>query len=167
MAAGLLDLAFRTAVRPDDPEAVRRLAAATGFFSATEVTVAGELVEEALRRGAESGYRFLFAEGEEALAGYACYGPIPLTRSSFDLYWIVVRPELQHGGLGRRLLQAAEAAVAASGGTLLYAETAGRAQYAPTRAFYRRAGYRLAAELPDFYAPGDAKLIFEKRLAGR
>ena len=37
-------------------------------------------------------------------------------------------------------------------------------QYAPTRAFYLRCGYEIAAELPDFYEPGDGKVIFVKTL---
>jgi ribosomal protein S18 acetylase RimI-like enzyme len=143
---------------------VRRLVRATGFFSAEEQTIAVELVEERLAKGAASGYEFLFAErGTDAL-GYACFGRVPLTQASFDLYWIVVRPEAQGSGIGRLLLTATEQAVAAAGGTALYAETSSREQYAPTRGFYRRTGYSVIAEFPDFYAPGDGKVVFVKRL---
>ena len=55
--------------------------------------------------------------------------------------------------------------MAAFDGTALYAETSGRLQYAPTRSFYRRCGYREAAVFADFYAPGDDKVVFEKHLA--
>ena len=89
----------------------------------------------------------------------------PLTRSSFDLYWIVVCPDRQGAGLGRRLLALVEAAAFRQGGARLYAETSSRPLYAPTRAFYRATGFDPAAELPDFYAPGDGKLVFAKRLA--
>ena len=46
----------------------------------------------------------------------------------------------------------------------LYVETSSRPQYEPTRAFYGRLGYHVAAELPDFYGPGDGQVIFAKRL---
>ena len=157
--------AIREEVRATDPPAVRALVRATGFFSDAEIAVAGELVEERLQRGPASGYRFLFAEAGGALAGYACFGPIPLTRSSFDLYWIVVHPDRQGAGLGRRLLALVEAAVLRQGGARLYAETSSPPHYAPTRAFYRAAGFDPAAELADFYAPGDGKLVFAKLLA--
>ncbi len=149
-----------------DADGVRALAAATGFFSDEEVAVAGELVEERLARGPASGYEFLFAEEGVAgrLVGYTCYGRVPLTHATYDLYWIVVHPAAQGAGVGRRLLAETEAAVAAAGGAALYAETSGRLQYAPTRGFYRRCGYREAAVLVDFYAPGDDKVIFVKRL---
>jgi ribosomal protein S18 acetylase RimI-like enzyme len=147
-----------------DRAAVRELAAATGFFSDEEVAVAVELVEARLTQGLASGYRFLFAERDGRLDGYVCYGPIALTKSSFDLYWIAVYPDAQRRGLGCRLMARAEAAAAALGGTCLYVETSSRPQYEPTRAFYRRLGYRLLAELPDFYGPGDGQAIFAKQL---
>jgi GNAT superfamily N-acetyltransferase len=147
-----------------DCAAVRALTSATGFFSDEEVTVAVELVEARLAQGLASGYRFLFADGDDGLDGYVCYGPIALTQSSFDLYWIAVRPAAQRTGLGRRLMQAAEAEARALGATAMYVETSSRPQYEPTRAFYRRIGYRAAAELPDFYGPGDGQVIFAKRL---
>ncbi|HUL06977.1 MAG TPA: GNAT family N-acetyltransferase [Candidatus Acidoferrum sp.] len=156
--------AFREEPVARDANAVRELTAATGFFSDEEVAVAIELVEARLAQGLASGYRFLFADGGGRLDGYVCYGPIALTRSSFDLYWIAVRPGAQRAGLGRRLMEAAEAQARALGATAMYVETSSRPQYEPTRTFYRRIGYRAAAELPDFYAPGDGQVIFTKRL---
>ena len=155
---------LRCAAASGDPGAVRRLVEATGFFSAVEADVSEELVKERLAKGPESGYHFVFAELEGQLAGYACYGPVPLTASSYDLYWIVVSPELQGGGIGRILLQEAERLARGAGGTRLYAETSGRGQYESTRAFYERAGFRREAVLEDFYAPGDSKLIYTKPL---
>jgi ribosomal protein S18 acetylase RimI-like enzyme len=140
---------------------VEALGRATGFFSEAETAIARELVEERAARGAASGYEFLFADGEDgALDGYACFGPIPCTRESWDLYWIAVRPALQGRGLGRRLLRAAEERIAAAGGTRVYVDTSTRDAYAPTRAFYEACGYARAATLEDFYAPGDGKVIY-------
>jgi len=39
------------------------------------------------------------------LHGYACYGPTPLTQGVYDLYWIVVDPQLSGKGFGRYLLE--------------------------------------------------------------
>jgi D-alanine-D-alanine ligase len=155
---------FRDTPTDGDRRAVRDLTASTGYFSDEEVAVAVELVEARLAQGLASGYRFIFAERDGALDGYVCFGPIPLTRSSFDLYWIAVRPAAQRIGLGRRLMERAEAATRELGGTAMYVETSTRAQYLPTRAFYQRLGYRLAAELPDFYGPGDGQAIFTRQL---
>jgi ribosomal protein S18 acetylase RimI-like enzyme len=157
-------ISLRHTVTPADHQQVRLLVASTGFFSPAEVDVAAELVGERLAKGPASGYEFVFAEAENALLGYACFGPIPATTVSFDLYWIAVHATQQRRGLGRRLLAETERQVVQAGGRRLYVDTSNRPQYATTRAFYTRCGYRVEAVLQDFYAPGDDKVIFVKIL---
>jgi ribosomal protein S18 acetylase RimI-like enzyme len=157
-------IALRREVVPADRERVRALVRATGFFSPSEVDVAVELVDERLTKGAGSGYHFVFAETGGECVGYACYGPIPATAVSYDLYWIVVHKNRQRRGLGQLLLDAAERRIRAAGGRRVYVDTSNRAQYEPTRAFYESRGYRREAVLPDFYAPGDDKVIYVKVL---
>ena len=157
--------ALRERLVPADLAALRRLVREAGVFSATEVELAVSLAESALAEGAEaSGHHFVLACQGERLLGYSCYGPIDGAQGSFDLYWIVVDPAGQGRGLGRRLLALTEERVRAAGGRRLYVETSGRADYAPTRAFYERAGYRAEARLADFYAPGDDKWIYARAL---
>lgn len=108
----------------------------------------------------------MLADEGQALQGYACYGPVPCTRSSYDLYWIAVAPAAQGCGLGRELLRRAEEAVRSRGGTQIYIETSSLEKYASTRGFYEACGYARAAEFPDFYDQGDAKVVFVKRLVG-
>jgi D-alanine-D-alanine ligase len=155
---------FREEVRPEDRQAVGRLVRATGFFSEEEADIAEELVEERLARGNASGYFFLFAEEGNRLLGYACFGPIPGSVHSFDLYWIAVDPAEQGRGIGRALMAAAERIMAGFGARLIYADTSSRPRYGPTRAFYLSCGYREEALLADFYAPGDGKVIFSKEV---
>lgn len=158
---------FRDEPRATDVEAVAALIAATGFFNPAEVRIAGELVQECLRSGAASGYRFVFLDGQESegLQGYACYGPIDGTQRSWDLYWIAVQPRTQGRGLGRALLRETERRIAAAGGGLVWVETGGKDLYAATRAFYERCGYTKQAELRDFYSPGDAKVVYLREIA--
>ncbi len=163
-------LVFRDRVRASDAETVREIVSSTDFFNPEEVEVAVSLVEEYLRDGDVSGYSFVFAEFDGRSLGYACYGRIPGTRESYDLYWIAVRPSAQGLGIGRRLLTEVEKRICSTGGGRVYIETSERELYRGTRAFYRRAGYRKAALLEDFYGPGDAKVIYLKvlgRLQGR
>jgi acetoin utilization deacetylase AcuC-like enzyme/ribosomal protein S18 acetylase RimI-like enzyme len=153
---------FRDVPREADAEAVRALVVATGVFSTEEATIAKELVEERLTRGEAAGYSFVFAECDGVLAGYACYGPIAGAQFRYDLYWIAVHPRWQHDGLARALHERVELAIAAVGGVRIYADTASGDPYEAARRFYRARGYRKAAELPDFYSNGDAKIIFAK-----
>lgn len=148
-----------------DVEAVRALVAGTGYFNADEVRIAAELVDERIARGPSSGYEFVMAERDGELVGYSCWGPIDGTECSFDLFWIAVRDDLRGAGLGRAVLRETERQVALRGGGRIYAETAGRALYESTRAFYERCGYLREAELADFYAPGDAKVFFVREVA--
>lgn len=155
---------IRRVLSPADREPLEELIRATGFFNPEEVEVALELVDDRLAHGESSHYRFLVAEPDGAVAGYACWGPIPGTTASVDLYWIVVHPRFQGQRIGAALLEAAEAWMASEGRTRVYVETSTRPQYHPTRAFYAACGYQLAAELADFYAPGDGKAVFLKVL---
>lgn len=153
---------IRRTILPADRPAIEELLGATGFFNPEEIAVALELVDDRLANGTASHYRFLVAEEGGVAVGYACWGPIPGTVAAADLYWIAVHPRSQGQGVGRVLLEEAERWIAEEGRSRIYVETATRAQYAPTRAFYSRCGYRLEAELADFYAPGDGKAIFLK-----
>ena len=155
---------LRGTVSASDIERVRTIVSATGHFAPAEVDVAVELVETRLREGAASGYHFVFAQRGEQVLGYSCYGEIPCTVGSYDLYWIAVDPGEQGRGIGRLLLAETERRVAGLLGRRIYIETSGRRQYDRTRAFYLASGYDLAAELPDFYAPGDPKAIYCKSL---
>jgi ribosomal protein S18 acetylase RimI-like enzyme len=163
-ASANLTYNLRCEVLPQDRTAVRALVERTGFFNRHEVDIAVELVDARLSDGVASGYEFVFADLDGALAGYACYGSIPCTEASFDLYWIAVEPAVQRLGVGRTLMEAVESQIAARGGKRIYIDTSGRDQYRPTRAFYERSGYYCEARLADFYAPGDDRVIYVKPL---
>jgi D-alanine-D-alanine ligase len=153
-------ITIRRGLQTADRGPVEELIRATDFFNPEEIEVAMELVDDRLTQGEASHYRFLVGEVNGEVGGYACWGPIPGSRESADLYWIVVHPRFQGRGVGAALLRAAESWMAAAGRPRVYVETSTRPQYDPTRAFYIACGYHLAAELPDFYAPGDGKAVF-------
>jgi ribosomal protein S18 acetylase RimI-like enzyme len=155
-------LQFREEVQLSDREVVQDIITASGFFSPAEVAIAVELVGERLAQGLQSGYYFLFAEYANEVVGYTCYGPIPGTVVSYDLYWIAVRDPYRGQGVGTMLLQRSERTIAALGGRRIYVETSSRALYLPTHAFYDAQGYHREALLEDYYAPGDSKLIYVK-----
>ena len=155
-------VSFRYAPVAEDRRRVREIVESTGFFSAAEVDVAVELVDERLAKGEASGYYFVFAELEGRTVGYACYGPIPATAASYDLYWIAVHRDCQGRKYGRILLEESERLIRSAGGRRVYIDTSGRPQYQPTRAFYEHFEFRCEAVLEDFYAPGDGKVIYVK-----
>lgn len=165
MTANHANITTRSDVRPDDSAQVRRIVAATSFFSSDEIDIAVELIDERLSKGAASGYEFVIAEAGGSFVGYACFGEIPCTVGSYDLYWIVVDPDQQRSGIGQRLMQEVEQRVLQLAGRGIYIDTSGRDQYASTRRFYERCRYGCVASLPDFYGPGDDKCIYWRSLS--
>lgn len=161
---------LRNEVGPNDPVIIDEIVRSTGFFREDEVEVAVELVAERLEKGDESGYEFLFAEvmvpGRDSLrtAGYSCFGLIPCTLHSYDLYWIATHRDFMNRGIGRKLLEATESAIGELGGIGIYVETSSRELYAPTRAFYEKNGYLVKARFEDFYDRDDDKIVYVKYL---
>jgi ribosomal protein S18 acetylase RimI-like enzyme len=157
-------VSFRQDVLATDAALVRRLVESAGVFHADEIEVAVELVEERLAKGLKSGYYFLFAEASGTMCGYTAYGPVPCTKSSFDLYWIVVDISQRRSGIGTALIAKTEERIKELGGSRIYVETSSRDSYALTRRFYLKCGYREEAILPDFYGQNDDLVIFVKLL---
>jgi ribosomal protein S18 acetylase RimI-like enzyme len=133
-------------------------------FRADEIFVALELIDGAI--AGDPDYLVLVAEAGSRVAGYACYGPTAMTRATYDLYWIVVGASARGRGIGRALLDRVEAELHVRGGGNLRVETSPAPAHAAARALYARSGYPIAAELADFYAPGEALLVYYKHLGG-
>jgi ribosomal protein S18 acetylase RimI-like enzyme len=76
---------------------------------------------------------------------------------------MAVDPSLQGTGVGTALIREMEQRLTGLA-RVIVVETAGRADYAGTRAFYEARGYRAVATIPDFYAPGDDQVAYVKYL---
>jgi ribosomal protein S18 acetylase RimI-like enzyme len=160
----LKNLHLRREPFPSDIPKIGKILASTGLFRKAEIDVAKELLEDFLAEGDESGYSFIMADYGEELAGYICYGPIPMAEGRFDLYWISVREDLRGTGIGAILLQEAEKDMKKRHCEYVYIDTSSREDYAPTRRFYEKYGYREVARVPKFFADDDDKLIYMKEL---
>jgi D-alanine-D-alanine ligase len=147
-----------------DRHRIEEITRAVALFREEEIGVALEVFDEAVRVGTAAGpYTALGAELDGILAGWICWGPTPCTLGTYDLYWMAVDPTLQGSGIGTALLVEMERRLAGVA-RLVIVETAGRPDYAPTRAFYEARGYRAAALIPDFYAPGDDQVVYVRSL---
>ena len=136
----------------------------TPEFKPSEVMVAEEVIDSYLSDARGSGYYVLVAEVEDAVVGYICYGPTPLTDGTWDLYWETVTQERRGQGIGGILMNAAEKGITRAKGRLALMETSSTPAYEKTRRFHLGQGYEIIACIPDFYSPGDDKLILQKRL---
>lgn len=142
--------------------AVERLVRSIELFTAQEQHVAMEVIDSYLDHPGRDYTAVGAFTPRGILAGYACYGPTPCTVGTWDLYWIAVSGDARGRGIGTLLLEEMERRLVGQHARLVLIETSSRPEYAPTRAFYERRGYQVVARVPDFYAPGDDRLIFAR-----
>jgi ribosomal protein S18 acetylase RimI-like enzyme len=166
-AAIVLQAPYIAPIEQHHRGAIEQLLIATRVFRTDEIKVALEVIDSYFILPEED-YTALgaFTLGGELL-GYVCYGPTPCTIGTWDLYWIAVSPASQGTGVGTRLLQEVERRLALKDARLVIIETSSLPHYAATRRFYEQRGYEVVARVPEFYAPGDDRLIFAKRIHSR
>jgi GNAT superfamily N-acetyltransferase len=159
-----MNITFRTIPEKHDIKRVMEIVESTKFFYDHEVEIAAELVAERLTHGEDSGYYFVFAEVDGVTAAYSCFGPISMSKTCFDLYWIATHNDFRGKGIGKKLLEETCTIAGKMGCKIMIAETSGLEHYAPTRAFYINNKFILEATLKDFYTEGDDKLFYTKRI---
>ncbi len=148
----------------EDKTHIIKILHSTPEFKPFEVAVAEELIDSYLNDPIGSGYYILVAEINSTVTGYICYGPTPMTEGTWDIYWEAVAREKQGRGIGSALTESAEKGIVKAKGRLAIIETSSTPAYEKTRHFHISHGYEIVARVPDFYAPGDDKLILQKRL---
>ena len=148
----------------EDRPRITKILRDTPEFKPSEVAVAEELIDCYLDDPSGSGYHILVAEVDSTVEGYICYGPTPLTEGTWDIYWVAVSREKQGQGIGSALMRSAEKEILKAEGRLSIIETSSTPAYEKTRNFHLSHGYEIIARIPDFYVPGDDKLIMQKRL---
>ena len=102
--------------------------------------------------------------GEE-IVGWSYFAPDPYAESVLNVWWIGADP-LQHGrGVGSALLSHVETEARKAGVRVVVIETSDQPPLSRAQAFYAKRGYTERGRIPDFYALGDAKVIFSRTLA--
>ena len=148
---------------PKDRPQILSILKETGVFRPEELTVAEEVLDDALAKGAGGHYQSFVAEdGGGTAIGWVCFGPTPCTVGTFDIYWLVVASQKQHCGIGASLVQYATELIKRRNGRMIVVETSGNARYLSTRQFYEKMDYCEAGRVKDFYAVGDDKVIYTK-----
>jgi len=150
---------------PSDLPALVEIVRATGVFREEEIDIAAELLEVAANDPGQKDYIiYTSVDDTGALSGYYCVGPTPMTKSTFDLYWIAVDPTRHGAGIGYELLQHCEELVRSMGGSLIMVETSSLPKYDATRKFYVRNTYAEEARIRSYYAPGDDLVVYSKHI---
>jgi len=151
-------------MKPADKGEIMSILRATPAFVPEDVEIAEEVMDAYLGDPHSSGYHFYVAEDEGRVIAYISYGSTPLTRGTWDFYWLATAPDQRGKGVGGTLLKFAENDIRSSGGRMALIETASNPGYEPARRLYLAHGYEIVSTIPDFYDPGDSKLTFRKYL---
>ena len=150
-------------MQPADKQPVMALIRATDMFTPAEVDVAEELIDITLGVPEQPDYRIVVVENErKEVVGYLTWGPTPMAEDVYDLYWMAVSPSEQGKGRGKELVRWLEAEVKARRGRMIIIETSSQPRYHPTRQFYINLDYKEVARIPDYYKPGDDRVIYAK-----
>jgi len=137
----------------------------TRAFTSAEIDVAMELIDSVLNDPKQKDYQiYCLADDQDQVIGYICYGSVPMTEGTFDLYWIAVDPDFQEKGAGSKLLTFLDEVVKSEGGRLILADTSTIPQYEKTQRFYMKNGFKEVARVPDYYYPGNDRVTFWKKL---
>jgi ribosomal protein S18 acetylase RimI-like enzyme len=135
-------------------------------FTREEIEVAMELIGIVLGDPNQEDYRIdCMVNDEDQPVGYVCYGPVPMTQGTFDLYWIVVDSRCQGQGVGSRLLHFLEEAVRETKGRMILIDTSSTPQYEKAQKFYLGHGFQEVARIPDYYHLGNDRITFCKKLS--
>lgn len=161
-----MDIKIRK-VLEKDRQAIISIINRNDNFTQEEKDCARELLEIYLTNPLQKDYDFFCAVDEDDKpVGYVCYGRVPLTDGTYDLYWIVVEPCFHGKGIGKTLVKHLENVLKKTDCRMLFTETSSKPDYAKTRFFYERNGFFETARLKDFYRSGDDKIIYCKNIIG-
>ncbi|MBM4157309.1 MAG: GNAT family N-acetyltransferase [Ignavibacteria bacterium] len=152
-------------ITQEDREKIKDILIETNNFNQNEIDIAMELIDIFMKFPDQKDYNIYIDEAEDkSINGYICYGPRPLTKGTFDLYWIAVNPKAQSRGIGSGLIKFMESKLSEINCNLILIETSGKPSYEKERKFYEKNKYEKVTEIKDFYDKGDSLVIYSKYL---
>ena len=122
----------------------------------------GEALAETLEAGIGG---FWVLEREGRVIGFTGFDAIPDSVGSAWLSWTYVAEDVRGRGAGHAMMDALKPELAAAGVERLFISTSdyhedGEDVYAPARRFYEREGAREVLRVPDYYAPGETRILY-------
>jgi GNAT superfamily N-acetyltransferase len=147
-----------------DLEAILRVAQNAQVFTADEIDIIHEMFDGFFHPNSYNDHSFIVCrkETDNAILGFAVYGPVPMTDRVWDLYWICTDSVAQGTGIGGALLNRLEEDARSHDARAMYLETSDSERYMAARRFYEHHNWQRTAHLPDYYAVGEGMLIFRK-----
>ena len=145
-----------------DMSAILAIVHGSGQFDSDGLAHVQRTLERHLT-GAGDGLWLTADDGEPV--GVAYCAPEAVTAGTWNLLMLWTREDRHRSGHGSALVRHVERALEHRGARLLIVETSGLPAFAAARAFYTKCGFEHEATIRNFFAEGDAKLVFTKQVA--
>ena len=149
---------------PTDSPALVALSGTSGLFKPEELEAVRGMLDEYHATNVSNGHQILTYDEGGMPVGVVYFAPKEFADRVWELLMIAVDVPRHRRGIGTLMLQAVEGAVRAANGRMLLIETSDKSGFERTRQFYRKHGYSEVAHIPDYFAEGDGKASFIKRL---
>jgi ribosomal protein S18 acetylase RimI-like enzyme len=143
-----------------DVAALQTVLDETGLFPSEMLP---EMISNFLSDSDQSDVWLTYEDNNTAI-GFCYAAPEQLTQGTWNMLAIAVLPSRQDNGVGAALVKELEEALRKRSGRILIVDTSGTDAFSQTRAFYEKNGYTQEARIRDFWAEGDDKIIFWKKL---
>ena len=159
LIGGDVSISIRRLDRGDLPS-LRIILAGTGLFPPDML----DAMAEPYLSGEATHHWLVASDRGPLVAGFAYAEPERMTDGTFNLLAMAVEPAQQGKRLGKALVRGLEDLLREGGGRVLIVETSSLEEYTGTRAFYAGQAFCEEARIRDFYAAGEDKILFWKRL---
>ena len=136
---------------------------ANGQFDADGLAYVASTLDAYLANSQEA--IWLTALTNAAPVGVAYCAPEPVTDGTWNLLMLWLQDGFEGKGFAQALVAEIENELRARNARLLLVETSQLPDFERARKFYKNYGFQLEAEVKDFFAAGDNKLIYTKALA--
>jgi len=136
----------------------------SGQFDPDSIAYVMQTLESHLQNPGEE---IWFTAVDKEPVGFAYCAPEPVTSGTWNLLMLWTKEGFEGKGLGKSLVSAIENELNNRDARLLIVETSQLPEFEAARNFYEKYGFTLEAEVKDFFAAGDNKLIYTKSAGQR
>ncbi|MCM8774138.1 MAG: GNAT family N-acetyltransferase [Candidatus Omnitrophica bacterium] len=141
-----------------------QIALDTGVFNSWEIDTLKEILNDYLHNPLTS-YSIFEEKNIDVVEGFIIFGRTPLTKFTWDIYWLVVAKEFQNKGVGKNLIKRVENFVLEiMPKAVLRIETSADNRYSAARHLYLKCGFKEIGRIPDFYADANDLIIYSKEI---
>ncbi len=147
-------------VRADDLPFLIDVVNASGLFPGEMLT---DMIGDSLDDENSLHYWLTYVTDKPVAVAY--FAPEQMTPGTWNLYLIAVHADHQGSGIGAKLMEHIERFLVLNGERLLIVETSDLEEFALTRKFYQGLSYEKEAHIREFYAEGEGKIVFWKKLS--